>query len=366
MFELKNQVLLLMVAVGAVGSGVSHAACDISVFDKKDGEIVLDSGCVYRGTIRLLQSNTNLKCNGAELKANKGDKYGVFIRGRGLQNVTVSDCKITGYEKAAVMITSGLSGEELDRDRKKSYDLAPKNITLDGLEIKDSKRNGVHFNAYVNHSTLKNSKIIGSRGVGVYLGQSTQNIRIESNEFYANGGVDKAKGYREALAVDSSAKNIIQYNKFSKNAAGSIFLYKNCGENFDRPGAVRRWQSSNDNLIAHNVFSGEKVAVWIASRQSRDLSRWKCGDDPASADGKYFKDYADHNRIEKNVFCRNEVSLRVEGDNNFISDNRFDRPEAEAVDMPYLTKNKPDGLKNFGNRVEKAGLLQDSDDSLCR
>ena len=364
----KSSLILLMVVANLVASsaGAAEKGCNLPDPASQGRVISLDSACTYMGTIKILQSNTKLQCNGAVLKGGEGDKYGIFIRGVGLKNIEVSNCRLRGYDKAAVMITSGLSGEELARDRNKSYMLAPRNVTLDGLDIIGSRGNGVHFNAYVNHSILRRSTIARSRGVGVYLGQSSQNISILDNKFLENGGVDKPKGFREALAVDSSAKNIIKGNVFSKNAAGAIFLYKNCGEKFDRPGAVLRWQSSNDNLIESNVFKDEKVGVWIASRQSRDLSKWRCGDRPVTADGKYFRDYADNNRIEKNIFCRNGQSIRVEGDNNLISDNRFDVPSSDAVIMPFVAADKPDGNRTVGNRVEGDAGLSGADEERCR
>lgn len=366
-YKKSSLILLMVVASLAVSSaGATEKGCNLPNPTSQGGVISLDSTCTYTGTIKILQSNTKLQCNGAVLKGEKGDKYGIFIRGVGLRNIEVSNCRLRGYDKAAVMITSGLSGEELARDRDKSYMLAPSNVTLDGLDVIGSRGNGVHFNAYVNHSTLKRSTIAKSRGVGVYLGQSSQNISILDNKFLENGGVDKPKGFREALAVDSSAKNIIKGNTFSKNAAGAIFLYKNCGEKFDRPGAVLRWQSSNDNLIVSNVFKDEKIGVWVASRQSRDLSKWRCGDRPVTADGKFYKDYADNNRIEKNVFCRNGQSVRVEGDNNLIAGNRFDVPSNDAVIMPFATTAKPDGKRTTGNRVEGDAELKGVDEELCR
>ncbi|MBK4995962.1 hypothetical protein IAE39_004136 [Pseudomonas sp. S37] len=368
MVYIRSSVFLSVVVACLAASSAGAAAMDCNLPESagQGGIIKLDGTCTYKGTIKIRQSNTRLECNGATLYGEKGDRYGIFISGAGLKNVEVSNCKIRGYDKAAVMVTSGLSGPELNRDRNKSFSLAPSNILLDRLDVSESRGNGVHFNAYVNNSILKRSTITKSRGVGVYLGQSSQAISILDNKFLENGGVDKPKGHREALAIDSSAKNIVKGNVFSKNAAGGIFLYKNCGENFDRPGAVLRWQSSNDNLIENNVFKDEKVGVWVASRQSRDLSKWKCGDNPVTADGRYYRDYADNNRIEKNIFCRIGEAVRVEGDNNLISGNRFDVSSGAAVVMPFVAMAKPDGKRTVGNRVEGDAGLNSADEILCR
>ncbi|NQD58031.1 right-handed parallel beta-helix repeat-containing protein [Pseudomonas sp. CM25] len=368
MIYIKSSAVLSMIVacLAASTAGASAMDCDIPEPVKQGGIIKLEGACTYKGTIKILQSNTRLECNGATLYGGEGDRYGIFIKGVGLKNVEVSNCRLHGYDKAAVMVTSGLSGEELAKDRDKSYTLAPSNIVLDGLEVSGSRGNGVHFNAYVNNSILKRSTIAKSRGVGVYLGQSSRGISIVDNKFIENGGIDKPKGHREALAIDSSARNIVKGNIFSKNAAGAIFLYKNCGEKFDRPGAVLRWQSSNDNLIESNVFKDEKVGVWVASRQSRDLSRWKCGDDPVSVDGKYYRDYANNNKIKNNIFCRNGESVRVEGDNNLISSNRFDVPSSAAVVMPFVATAKPDGNRTVGNRVEGGAGLSSADEAQCR
>lgn len=366
--QMKSSLLLIAVVLGAAASsaGAAVKSCDLPGIEGQGGVIELDGNCTYRGTLRILKSNTRLECNGAVLKGESGDKYGIFIKGVGLKNIEVSNCRLRGYDKAAVMVTSGLSGVDLARDRDESYRIAPRSITLKGLDILGSRGNGVHFNAYVNNSVLENSVIAKSRGVGVYLGQSSQSISIIGNKFVENGGVDKPKGYREALAIDSSAKNIIKGNTFSKNAAGAVFLYKNCGEKSDRPGAVLRWQSSNDNVIQDNIFKDEKVGVWVASRQSRDLSKWKCGDTPVSADGKYFRDYANNNNIAGNVFCRNKEPIRIEGDNNLIAGNRFDSPGVSSVIMPFVNAARPDGQKTTGNKIQSDGQLTVADEELCR
>jgi len=357
---------LLVASLATSSAGAVVRGCKVPDSASQGGVITLDGSCTYTGTIRILQSNTRLECNGAVLVGREGDKYGILIKGVGLKNIEISNCRLRGYDKAAVMITSGLSGEKLSLDRNESFMLAPSNIVLDGLDVRGARGNGVHFNAYVNNSVLKRSTIVRSRGVGVYLGQSSQSITIADNEFIENGGINKSKNFREALAIDSSAKNIIKGNTFSKNAAGAIFLYKNCGENFDRPGAVLRWQSSNDNLIKSNVFKDEKVGVWIASRQSRDLSKWKCGDSPVTADGKYYRDYADNNKIEKNIFCRNAEAVRVEGDGNLIAGNRFDVPGSDAVVMPFVATAKPDGKRTVGNRVDGYAGLSMADKEVCK
>ncbi|MDR6714700.1 parallel beta-helix repeat protein [Pseudomonas hunanensis] len=355
---------LALVFSSAAAEKIDEKLCDLKSISGQNGKITLDGTCKYKGYIKIDKSNTRLDCNGATLIGNVGDKYGILVKGRGLNNITVSNCNLEGYDKAAVMIMSGLKSDELSRDYLKSYKLAPHDVLLQHLNIKGSRGNGVHFNGYVNNSTLQDSKISGSRGVAVYLGGSTQSITLEGNTFSSNGGVAEKKK-REALAIDSSAKNIVKNNKFISNAAGGIFLYKNCGEHSDRPGATARWQSSNDNLITQNIFIGERVGIWVASRQSRDLSGWKCGDPSVGEGNKFYRDYANNNTITRNIFCRNKLSIKIEGDMNKLSGNKFDDVSKDVIQIPYLSKVKPDGSVSVGNVIGQPEQLDSEGRARC-
>ncbi|WP_050577270.1 right-handed parallel beta-helix repeat-containing protein [Pseudomonas cremoricolorata] len=337
---------------GLSAPAVANDACDLSTISVK-GEVKLNGQCTYHGGLQIRQSNTSLDCNGATLVGDKGDKFGIMIKGTGINNIKVSNCRLLGYDTTPIMIMSGEKSDVLSDMREEGFLRAPYNVVLDKITIEGTRGNAVHFNGYVNNSVLKNSKIIGSRGVAVYLGGSTRGITLENNVFSMNGGVNEAK-QREAVAVDSSARNIIRDNKFVGNAAGGIFLYKNCGEYSRRPGAKLklRWQPADDNLITRNTFSHEKIGVWVASRQSKDLSRLKCGDPSVDGAGKFYRDYADNNVITDNFFCSVKTAVRIEGDNNRLAGNMYDIATKRTVLIPFAERPKPDGSVSKGNVLD--------------
>lgn len=312
--------------------------------------MLLSAGCTYNQAIVIRKSHVDLDCNGAIIDGENKVNIGILIKGKSLRDITVRNCTIKNFNDAGVMITSGIRLKQ-HGDRKYYYRVAPKNITLDKLLVENSSRVGVNFNAYVADSVLSNSVVRNSKGVGVYLSQGSSNNKLDSNVIEGNGASGKQSSLREGVAVDSSARNLIEDNTFIDNAAGGIFLYKNCGERFSTGRSVLRWQSSNENLIKNNKFVGGRIGVWVASRQSRDLSGWDCGDTPVDDDGKYFEDFANKNSISGNRFCDVDVAVRVEGDHNVVSNNRFNEGVKRFVEEPYRLREKPDGRRTVGNYV---------------
>lgn len=104
---------------------------------------------------------------------------------------------------------------------------------------------------------------------------------------------------REQVAVDGSARNHIETNRFRLSGRGGVFLYRNCGE--DR---VIRHQTPSDNVISNNRFDG---AAWFRARAvvvgSRQGGRRYCGDDAGYSFGSSADD-GDHaigNQINGNT-----------------------------------------------------------------
>jgi parallel beta-helix repeat protein len=324
--------------------------CQLPNGGRINGVVELDSSCTYRGSVVITRNNTSLNCRGATLDGGGERKFGILITGKGqeIKNVSVKNCSVVNYAGVGVMVASGIKFDR-DGDRDYYYKNAPKNISLSNLKVEGNARGGVTFNAYVTGSTLRNSIVSNTNAAGVYLSQSSRGNSVLNNIIQGNGWRSKPGGWREGLAVDSSAKNQIIGNKFSGNAAGGIFIYKNCGEHFSNGRSVLRWQSSNENLIKNNTFSDEKIGVWVASRQSRDLSRSDCGDPSVDIKGRFYRDFADKNLIEGNRFCGVKVGVRVEGDSNRVVSNVFDKATKIWISEPYKTKPKPDGALTSGN-----------------
>lgn len=348
--------VLAMLATQSVVAG-DEAACTLP--KRLSGDIVLDAFCTYRQQFMLTASGTTLDCRGATIDGENRLNVGITINseGRPLSQVTVRNCVIRNFTGNAVRIA--WSGEDIEKptDPAERRRRTPRQVKLSNLEIFNSGRVGVYFDDFVSDSTLENSIIADSGGVGLYLEFDSRNNVISHNEFRHNGHVMN----REALAVDSSSRNTIVDNTFMDNRLGGIFLYKNCGEHVSSGRSVSRTQHSEDNVIARNRFIRENVGVWIASRQSRNLQRIDCSDRSMDGRGQYFEDFANHNTVEQNLFCATRVGIRIEGDNNRIRENQFDDKTRQRVEIPRTKRGELLGRPPMGNQYD-AGR---DGDSLC-
>ncbi len=345
-----NCFFSLLVTCPVVVFAGEGGACRLPAQNALSGQVELDGSCTYTQSLRLPASNTHLNCKGATLDGGNNIPIGIVIGGgkKKIENVTVENCRIQNFKNRGISITSGFRIKDLSADRNANYDMAPSHIVIDNVTVLNSGRGGVYFDSYTTDSTLKNSTIQDSGNVGVYLEQGTQRLNIVNNTIQGNGKAGK----REGLSVDSSAHNTIEGNRFIGNTRGGVLMYKNCGENFLSGKSALRWQSSDFNTVRNNTFTNERVGVWIASRQGKDLSKWGCGDPAVDPSGKYYKDYANNNVVEDNVFCHTKTAVRVEGDNNKILRNRIGGASREPVLEPYKYTKKPDGQNTQGNTVE--------------
>lgn len=343
----------LAASVLLYASAASAAAdlCELPNGGQISGKVSLTAGCTYIQPIVISTSGTELDCKGAILDGRGDQKVGILItsRRKPLSDVVVKNCTVNNFRRTGIMVNSTipLKGRE---DREAVYRNTPTNVLLDRVVVLNSG-DGVYFNGYVTNSTLQNSTVKGSKQVGVYLSQASKNIKVINNDIEGNGIAGKKAQRREGLAVDSSADNLIEGNRFTKNGAGGLFLYKNCGTLLPDGKRDLRWQSSNNNVIRNNVFKDERVGVWIASRQSQDLTHLKCADPAVDATGKYFEDFANNNTVTNNKFCGGEVGVRIEGDQNNIVDNQFGASLQDEVVEPFQNRSKPDGRRTTGNQV---------------
>jgi hypothetical protein len=325
------------------------------------GNVTLPVGCTYNLShgLKIVTNNTTLDCWGSTFLGNGQVGIGLLIdsRGRPMSNIVVRNCIFRDFRFSGVRVTWSAHDNEKGSEQAEIYRRTPTNILLDRLEVTDSGRVGIYIDDYVTYLTLSNSRVSGSGGVAVYLEHSSRFNRIVNNEFSDNGH----RGGREAVAVDSSADNLIENNLFRHNRKGSVFLYKNCGEHVGSPNSynVVRWQHSDRNRIVNNHFFDEPVGVWLASRQSRDLAHWDCTDEPMEPTGHFFLDFADDNEVASNVFCRTPVAIRDEGDNNRIIGNRFEAQLEAAIQLPVTARQR------FLGRPQAGTLLQDNQTAHC-
>ncbi|UWH21566.1 right-handed parallel beta-helix repeat-containing protein [Pseudomonas sp. HD6515] len=353
-FLLVGVVTALSQGCQSVWAEESGKLCELPNNGVLSGNVRLDGSCVYNQTITINKSNVEVDCNGATLDGQGEKKYGVLInsKGRPLSDVSVSNCNVRDFLAQGVLVTSGVPDARRSSDRDLNYSISPTRITLKNLVVERSGGVGVFLHSYVTDVTLSGSKILDTKGVGIYLEHSSRDNKLIGNIIRNNGAWNGPKtGQREGLAIDSSARNLIEGNKFIGNSAGGIFLYKNCGERFSQGRSVIRWQSSNDNIIKNNKFYDEKVGIWVASRQSRNQKKSDCGDRPLDSEGKYFADYANHNAIQGNEFCRNKLPIKVEGDDNIITGNYSDIKTQKWVSQPETMKARLTGVQTSGNII---------------
>lgn len=330
---MKTSTFVTIAAAGLasllMAAPAAHAAdrCEAADLDNISGKVVLPENCTYRRAIMITTSHTTLDCRNSTFIGTGREKIGLIIdsKGKPLSDITVKNCNFTKFDSSGVRVTWSEVDTRKGDDHARIYERTPTGILLDNINVKDSGRVGIYIDDYVTDTTIKNSSITGSSGVGIYLEHSSQRIKLLDNKIMDNGFRDGGKARREGVAVDSSANNVIQGNLFKGNAAGGIFLYKNCGEHISDGKQVLRWQHSDGNVIKDNVFDGETVGVWLASRQGRNLSTWDCGDRPMNARGQY-ADYANNNKLEDNTFCRTATPVKDDGKGNQVDGSKNSCP----------------------------------------
>ncbi|MHC1727608.1 MAG: right-handed parallel beta-helix repeat-containing protein [Syntrophobacteraceae bacterium] len=322
----------------------------------------MPKGCFFEQPIEISESDTSLDCNGAVFDGHQKHMNGLRIdsKGRPLSNIKVENCTFRNFQSSGIRITWSEVDARKGSVQKEIYSRSPTKILINKTNIIGNGGVGVYIDDYVANVTVQDSVIRDSGGVGLYLEHSSRDNRVLNNKFIRNGFGTKTKSHsREAIAVDSSAGNQIVGNLFEQNSAGGVFLYKNCGEQIQDGKNVIRWQHSENNEIRDNLFNNEKIGVWIASRQSRQLGAWNCGDPPMDASRVYFEDFANKNIVIDNTFCGNEVAIRVEGDDNRIVDNRFGSGTKVTVQVP-ITKRA-----QLLNRPPKGNVISDGRTAEC-
>jgi len=90
-------------------------------------------------------------------------------------------------------------------------------VLFDHVNIQGSGRVGIYFDDYLADSTRKDSTVSKSIMSEIYLEHSSCNNRILNNCIVNNGHESFGKGKREGLAIDSSANNRIDGDRFESN-----------------------------------------------------------------------------------------------------------------------------------------------------
>jgi len=264
------------------------------------------------------------------------------IEGR---NVTIRNGKIRQY-KNGISVVSGLdypsraiavgkwgrSPEEARAYLETFYSKGSDGAMLLNLDI-ETYQIGVYVNPYVQNFRLLNSRIKAD-WIGIYLDTGVRHSTIQGNRFmhcgwnryrfpktpdlYFPRPQKRGKG-REAIAIDGALENLICGNTFTNSNLAAITLYSNCMEHIEEPRSYPRIPGANYNWIVGNTFEDEEKAIWIASRQRRDLSKWGAG--KPYIDGKYVMDDAKFNRVEGNTFRNTRIAVEIGDDGNRVEGN---------------------------------------------
>ena len=258
--------------------------------------------------------------------------------------------------KGIVRVRKVRDGESDDEVRA----LAPQDVLIENVDITSTDSVGVHLLPHTVGVTVRNSVLSNNSSSGVYMSPYGRRHRIINNQIENNGhikpdGTPRIGWYRrEGIAIDASSEHYIAGNDISANAFGGILLYKNCWEHADdEPNSRPRTDHARANLIENNRFRDQPFGVWIAARQSRDLTLMGCGDPtpytnpisvmdvfhptygdyPSAAIELYilslnfasvWPDFAEDNEIIGNTFeSIGRGGIRIEDDGTRVVDNLF-------------------------------------------
>jgi parallel beta-helix repeat protein len=307
----------------------------------------LDPSCTWTRGLEILASNVTLDCQGASIAA-PDRRYGIYIHAptdTPLTNITVRNCHIEGFLNNIHIEREGFRDLAEGVEYENGFD----DILIEDSTSLDSRGVGIFVNGYVNGVTLRNLHVEGAGSSGIYLEAGSTNNVVEDSTIVNNGfGENGPSGQfresfgisfffwgtgREGLSIDGSRFNVVRNNVFSGNAAGGIYLYKNCGEFMEsRP---ERWfhrrYGADGNLIESNSFTGGRNGVWIGSRMGENTLVMECSD-PQYLPGVSL-DYAGDNVVRDNTFTDVTFGVRVEDDDAVVEDNVFssDDPAHQAI-----------------------------------
>lgn len=301
----------------------------------------LDPSCVYTMGFEISTSGVTLDCQGAVVRSAPG------AGGRGIEihtpvdtplhDVTVRNCHVEGFLNGLRVTRDGFR----DLPPGEEYENGTARIRIERSSFEDSRGVGVYVDGYVEGVTIVGNRIENAGSSGIYLETGSRGSHVEANLLIHNGYIENGPNGqrfsfsgidlwfwgigREGISIDGSYDNVVRSNFFTENAAGGVFLYKNCGEFPDSPRYFERRYPSEHNLIEGNVFAGGVNGVWIGSRMAENTLPMECTD-PAYIDEplrRVVLDRANDNVVRANAFHDVTYGVRVEDDGNVVEDNRF-------------------------------------------
>ncbi|WP_309629750.1 right-handed parallel beta-helix repeat-containing protein [Brevundimonas sp.] len=257
-------------------------------------------------------SGAGLDCNGGsvgvpDLASNTREPtIAVWSRREGARWSVPSDVRITRCTIHGNLRVWGLGRDDIQALRVSSRTsahtaaaqaAAPSGLTLDNVTFVATGSIPLYVGPGVTGVRMTGGGFRGrSVSTAIYLDAESAGAVIRNVAFDIRTG-------REQIAVDGSARNRIEGNRFHLNGRGGVFLYRNCGED-----GVVRHQTPSDNVITGNRFEG---AAWLTPRPvvigSREGRRRYCGDDA----GYPFGSSADNrDRATGNIVSDNTTGFR--------------------------------------------------------
>lgn len=294
------------------------------------------------------------------------------------KNTTIRNGKIRQY-KNGISVVSGLdfpsrkiavekweqSVGEARTYLETFYSKGSDGATLLNLDI-EAYQICVYVNPYVQNFRLLDSRIKAD-WIGIYLDTGVRHSTIQGNLFrdcgwnryrypktpnlYFSRPQKRGKG-REAIAVDGAHENLVCGNTFTNSNLAAITFYSNCMEHIDEPRSYPRIPGASFNRIVGNTFEDEEKAIWIASRQLRDLSKWGAG--KPYIDGKYVMDDAKSNRVEANTFRNTRIAVEIADDGNRVEGNTLNGAS-------IVVSRKSDGSLPENITMPQRGSLQNKE-----
>lgn len=189
---------------------------------------------------------------------------------------------------------------------------APQGVVISDLEIEAERAIPVYLAPGVTNAAIEDCVFTGwSVAVAIYLDAESAGNTIRNNRF-------SLRCYREVIAVDGSAGNLIEGNRFERIEHGGIYLYRNCGE-----GGTVRHQTPRENKIRENSFvlgtpGFGDCAIWLGSRNGR---RAYCHLDDGYPFGSSLdnRDFANDNLVSGNHFdSSGDKAVRDDGEGNVV------------------------------------------------
>jgi parallel beta-helix repeat protein len=320
----------------------------------------LDPGCAYHAPIDITASHLTLDCRGAVVDGIGQTGVGIEVStpdDEDLTDVTIRNCDVTGFTNGMRVTRVGFH----DLPAGGQYVHSLSGVVIKNSTVTDATGVGIYIDGYVTRATLSGDTISENGSTGAYLEEGSMGNVIKNDRFLDNGFVEDSptgelttfEGQqimywgtgREGLAIDGSRDNVVSHNDFDGNAAGGVFLYRNCGEFVDQQPAnwFPRPFGADGNDIRDNTFTGGENGVWVGSRMGENVLPMDCSEMPYVSQGilQVDLDEASGNTVKGNTFNDVTYGVRVEDNDTTVRGNTFvggdDTHYGVVVGTPYRT-----------------------------